>query len=433
MKQFPVVVALAIVATGTAQAVQITSLDRDRGVGMLRGIRKDLEQRYYDSTFHGLNLAALFDSAERDIRAAPSNGDIFGIIAGTLLRLNDSHTRFLPPSRVDGVDYGWRMRMVGDTAYIVDVEPGSDAETQGLKPGDAVLGVDRYRPTRRDFRNLLYLYAALFPQAGVTLVVRSPDSGAVPRRLYARARVIPGKGILEIGGRDGGDYWDLVRREENALHLLEDRFAPVGRDVIVWQMKQFGDEDQMDRAMKRVRDYGALVLDLRNNPGGSERALLRLISYFLDRVDTVATTRTRRETVPLISKPARRHYGGTLVVLVDAGSGSASEVFSRTMQLARRGVVLGDTSAGAVMQSRLWVHSIGAEFQVIYALNLTDADIVMADGGRLETVGVVPDVIVLPTGADLARRRDPALAMAITRAGHPIDADSAGHLFAVER
>lgn len=432
MKQCLVVVALAIVATGTAQAVQITSLDRDRGVGMLHAIRKDLEQHYYDSTFHGLNLAVLFDSAERDIRAAPSNGDIFGIIAGTLLRLNDSHTRFLPPSRVDGVDYGWRMRMVGDTAYIVDVKPGSDAESQGLKPGDAVLGVDRYRPTRRDFRNLLYLYAALFPQAGVNLVVRSPDSGAVPRRLYARARVIPGKGILEIGGRDGGDYWDLVRQEENALRLLEDRFAPVGRDVIVWQMKQFGDEDQMDRALKRVRDYAGLVLDLRNNPGGSVRALLRLIAYFLDRVDTVATTRTRRETVPLISKP-RRHYGGMLVVLVDAGSASASEVFARTMQLTRRGTVLGDTSAGAVMQSRQWPHSIGAEFQVGYALNLTDADVVMPDGGRLETAGVVPDVIVLPTGADLARRRDPALAMAITRAGHPIDADSAGHLFPVER
>jgi len=140
---------------------------------MLRTIRKDLEQRYYDSTFHGVDLAAVFDSADHDIRSAPSNGDIFGIIAATLLRLNDSHTHFWPPDRVDRVDYGWQMRMVGDTAFVIDVQPRSDAEAQGLKVGDAVLGVDRYRPTRRDFWNLSYLYNLLSPQAAITLLVRS--------------------------------------------------------------------------------------------------------------------------------------------------------------------------------------------------------------------------------------------------------------------
>lgn len=426
----PVTVGLLLLGvTGAGQALQLGPNDRERGLLMLRTIRRDLEKRYYDSTFHGVNLAALCDSAETDIRAAPSNGDIFGIIAGTLLRLNDSHTRFIPPQRVASVDYGWSMRMVGDTAFIFDVDPGSDAAAQGLKTGDAVLGVDRYRPTRRDLHNLLYLYNALNPQEAVSLIVRAPYPGSAPRRVMVHAKVTPGKAILDLSGQDGGtDIWDLIRRGEHARHASADRFAPVGSDVLVWQLKSFTSEDQMDRGMKRAADYAGLVVDARNNGGGSVRALMHLMSYFLDHVDTVATTRRRNETVPLVSTPSRRPYSGKLVVLVDAGSASATEIFARTMQRTQRGTILGDTTAGAVMESRLWPHSIGAEIVVEYWLSVTDADIIMPDGARLENLGVVPDVIVLPSGKDLADGRDPALARAITLAGHAVDADAAGRL-----
>lgn len=417
-----------LLATGTARAFQLGPLDRERGVIMLRAVQQDLEQLYYDSTFHGLPLASLFDSAEADIKSAPSNGDIFGIIAATLLRFHDSHTHFFPPRRVAKVDYGWRMRMIGDTAYLTRVKPGSDAEARGLKVGDAVLGVDQYQPTRSDFWTLRYLYDWLSPQAAVTLLVRSPGAPAI-RRVQVQSHVTAGRATLEYGGWDGGDIWDRYREAENRLHELDDTLLMVGTDVLVWRMKIFFDEDQMDRAMKRARDFPNLVIDLRNNGGGAGKALLRLTSYLLDHVDTIATTRGRGKTVPVISTPARRQYGGKVFVLVDAGSGSASEVFARTMQLTGRGIVLGDTTAGMVMQSRPLTHTLGPDALIDYHVVITDADVVMSDGGRLEVLGVVPDLTVLPTGADLAAGRDPALAMAMTRAGHPIDAAAAGKLF----
>ena len=64
---------LLFAITGPARAWQVSSIDRERGVLMLHGVRKDLEQRYYDSTFHGLNLAALFDSY-RAYTASPLSG-----------------------------------------------------------------------------------------------------------------------------------------------------------------------------------------------------------------------------------------------------------------------------------------------------------------------------------------------------------------------
>jgi C-terminal processing protease CtpA/Prc len=419
---------------GTARAWQLTSLDRQRGVLMLHGVRNDLEKRYYDSTFHGLNLTALFDSAEADVRSAQSNSDIFGIIAGVLVRLDDSHTWFLPPARVARVDYGWTMRMVGETAFVFTVSPGSDAQASGLHVGDAILGVERFRPTRRSFTKLLYWYYALSPQDALTLIARSPDSSAQPRRLVAHAKVIQGKSIIDLSGQDGGtDIWNLVRQWENARHAWADRFAAVGSDVLVWQLKSFGSEDQMDQGIKRAAGFPTLVVDARNNPGGAERALLRLTGHLLSAVDTIGTVHRRHETIPMVSKPSRPAYAGNVVVVVDAGSASASEIFARTMQLAHRGRVVGDTTAGAVMRSIGWEHTIGVEIAVFYGVSVTDADILMPDGGRLEQVGVAPDLPVLPTGSDLAAGRDPALALAIGLGGPRISADSAGRLFPREQ
>lgn len=410
---------LLLTVTSVAQAFQLGKIERERGVIMLRAIQKDLKQHYYDSTFHRLDLASLFDSAEADIKTAPSNGDIFGIIARSLLRLNDSHTFFVPPERVARVEYGWDMRMIGDTAYLTSVTSGSDAEAQGLKVGDAVLGVDRYQPTRSDFDNLLYLYRLLSPRAAVTVLVRSPGTAEV-RHVRVRSQVT-------LRRWESGDYWDQIREAES--HAVRDTLVMIGKDVAVWRMKEFFDEDLVSQVMKRIRDFPVLIIDLRDNGGGAVKALLRLTSYLVDHVDTVATTHRRGETSPMIVTPVRRRYGGKLCVLVDAGSASASEVFARTMQLTGRGIVLGDTTAGRVMESRIWEHTLGLDAEIHYYVSVTDADVVMSDGGRLEVLGVVPDLTVLPSGADLAAGRDPALAMAMTQAGHPMDAAAAGKLF----
>lgn len=116
-------------------------------------------------------------------------------------------------------------------------------------------------------------------------------------------------------------------------------------------------------------------------------------------------------------------------MLIDAGSASASELVARTIQLANRGTVIGDRSAGAVMTARF--HSLmvsHGENVIAYGVMVTAADLVMPDGGRLEKKGVNPDFSVVPSAEDLAERRDPALAQALKFAGQPMDAKAAGAL-----
>jgi C-terminal processing protease CtpA/Prc len=86
---------------------------------------------------------------------------------------------------------------------------------------------------------------------------------------------------------------------------------------------------------------------------------------------------------------------------------------ARVVQLERRGIVVGDRTAGAVMTSRVFGHSIGIGSIASYADSITIGDVRMRDGASLEGAGVTPDEPVLPSALALASGRDPALARAI--------------------
>jgi C-terminal processing protease CtpA/Prc len=116
-------------------------------------------------------------------------------------------------------------------------------------------------------------------------------------------------------------------------------------------------------------------------------------------------------------------------VLVDSRSSSASEIFARLMQLHRRGMVIGDRTAGSVVTSRFFSHTAGGGRVVPYGFSISVRDVVLPDGERLEGKGMTPDEIVLPSAADLATGRDPVLALGIALAGGGIDPIEAGKLF----
>jgi C-terminal processing protease CtpA/Prc len=101
-------------------------------------------------------------------------------------------------------------------------------------------------------------------------------------------------------------------------------------------------------------------------------------------------------------------------------------MFARIVQIEKRGTVIGDRTAGAVMTSRMFPHQIAGVG--LYATSVTVGDVRMSDGASLEKSGVEPDEIVLPTPADLAALRDPVLARAVEIAGGSLTPEQAGRL-----
>jgi C-terminal processing protease CtpA/Prc len=93
--------------------------------------------------------------------------------------------------------------MIGDKPYVIAVRPGSDADKKGLKPGDIVLAIDSFTPSREHIWKIDYVYYALRPQQGMRLVIRKPDGQQ--QQLDVMASVKQGKQILDLTGRDGGN------------------------------------------------------------------------------------------------------------------------------------------------------------------------------------------------------------------------------------
>jgi len=410
-----------------AAGQEMTDFDRQRAHLMLRVVEHDLRDHYYDTTFHGLDLKTLFDSTDARIAAAHSNDEAFLSIAVTLSALRDSHTHFFPPRRSAVVQYGWNLGTVGDSCYILKVRPESDAAAQRVKPGDLVLGIDQFAVNRADRFDLEYLYYALAPRATVRLTLQSP--GDTVRSVVVQSKVTSHPPIMDL--THGDDIWQLIREEQNWAQANRSVLWELGSDVLVWKLPNFlADDREIDRWVKRAQGFKALVLDLRGNPGGLESTLLRLAGNLVG-ADTFGVRRTRDKTEPLRTRPGPR-FTGTVVAVVDAQSASAAELLAYLLQMRNRGSVVGDRTAGAVMESRGYQHRAGVEVVVVYYTSMTSADLVFSDGTRLEGRGVMPDEVVLPSGADLAHRRDPALARAITLAGHAITPEAAGDLFPPE-
>jgi carboxyl-terminal processing protease len=418
--------AIAFAFLAPAANAQI-SLSRGVGRQMLKDIKRTMKENYYDPTFHGKDLDAHFKAAEDFIAKAETTDQVYTIIAQSLMEFDDSHLYFIPPMWSASAEYGWRMKMVGESAYVVSVQPGSDAEVKGLKPGDEILSVDGFVPERATIWKMDYYYYALAPKPGMAVIVKSPDGKT--RQLQIASKITKGKVVQDVGGHDR--YQRQIEREKDAK-LYPNRFVEFGDDLLVWKMPTFQmDPDKVNDLMDKARKHKALVLDLRGNGGGYMSTLLALLGNFFDHDLRLGDVKSRKETRELVVKTrgGRGVYAGKLIVLVDSESASASELLARAVQLEKRGTVLGDLTTGAVMVSKFYPHKIGLKEFLLFGVSVTVEDVVMIDGKSLEHKGVKPDEVSLPSGADMAVRRDPVLARAAALAGISLDAEKAGALF----
>ena len=420
---------LLLIGVGTqlsTHAQQLGPFDRDISISMLRAAKDDLKKNYFDATLHGVDVDARFKDAEERLKQATTRDQLLIISAQTMLDLNDSHTFFLPPARAAKFEYGWEMQMVGDKAYVTAVKPKTDAEAKGLKPGDLIVSVDGYPPSRDNMWKMYYRYYALMPANRIRLMVKSPGD-AEPKEIAVAAKIIRGSNVV---------YWGdvFVRYLRERRDVGKDRLVEFGDELLIWQMTTFAaDEDHVDSVMGRASKFKSLIIDLRGNGGGYTDTLGRLAGYFFDHDVKIADMKGRKEMKPILAKTRGSGiYKGQLLVLIDSESASASELFARTIQLENRGKVIGDRSQGAVMASRHYDHETGVGQVLYFANSVTVADLIMTDGKSLEKGGVVPDETLLPTADDLAAQRDPVLSHAAELMNVKLDPAMAGTLFPKE-
>src|SRR5258705_10604252 len=305
----------------------LSGFDRGNAKAMLDILKGDIKNNYYDKSFRGIDLDKRFKDAELALNEAQTRDQLMAIVAQPLIDFNDSHTVFIPPSRSSMIQYGWQMQMIGDYGFITEVRPGSDAEAKGLKRGDVILSVDGFQPDRANMWKMLYRYYAIMPSRSVNLVVQSPYESKT-RSLDILSKIKPGKAVV--------DYGDLfVRYLSQERDIDHDRDYEIGDDVFIWKMPTFEvSSDHVDALMNKASKYKTLILDLRSNSGGYVQTLERLAGYFIEKDTKIAELKGRKVMKPLMAKSrGDKSFKGKLIVLVDSGSASASEVFARFCQL----------------------------------------------------------------------------------------------------
>lgn len=422
---------LGIVASAQTTYDEMRPADRRRLQSTLTRVAREIRENYYDPTFGGRDLDALAEVARQRIESARGIGEAFGAIAQFTLELDDSHTFFLPPFQTVDVDYGLEVGIVGDAGVVLGVMPGSDAEKQGVRRGDTVETINGFPVTRETLWKIEYLFNRLRPQPGLRVELRTPQGQA--RELDLAAEVKPLRRVLELEGEGAGFGWARIEddyNEHRRKHRL--RLVKASDGVLVAKLGEFTlADDEPKKLMDAARGKTALILDLRENAGGEVSALEAVVGGLFEEDTIVATFAEREKTETLRVRGSKRSaFAGKLWVLIDAQSASASELLARTVQLSGRGQVIGERSSGSVRVGRVRNTSVAhGDFVIASGVNVTEADVVMPDGQRLEKSGVVPDVSIVPSTADLAAGRDPALAKALELAGVPMDASAAGALF----
>tara|TARA_B100001250_G_scaffold354800_1_gene328869 strand:+ start:1176 stop:2315 length:1140 start_codon:yes stop_codon:yes gene_type:complete len=145
--------------------------------------------------------------------------------------------------------------------------------------------------------------------------------------------------------------------------------------------------------LKKNKNLNAFILDLRNNPGGLLSQAIKVADFFLENGEIVSTkSRTKSENRKWFAKKGDLIDGKTLLVLINYGSASASEIVAGALKDHKRAILLGERSYGkGSVQSIIPLKNKGA-------IRLTIAKYYLPSGKSISEVGVRPDIEVNEEG-----------------------------------
>jgi carboxyl-terminal processing protease len=317
-----------------------------------------------------------------------------GAISGMLDALGDDPTRYMAPEEYDIITSDQSGELQGIGAYVEGVEgsglrvispfPGSPAESEGLLPGDLIIAVDDTDVTAMSEYEIIGL-------------VRGPAGSAVRLTVEREGNDEP----LEF----------TVTRAKIVIPSVEGEM--LAGQVGYIKINDFGSRtmSELQAALRDLTEQGAvsLIVDLRGNPGGYRNTAIDVASQFLDR-----GTLVMREQYADGHEVTYKAQGGglatdlPLVVLINAGSASASEIVAGAINDHDRGTLLGEVSFGkGTVQT--W-HSLQGDNG---AVSVTIARWLTPDGGWIQGEGITPDVEVELTEDDHGDGLDPQLDAAL--------------------
>ena len=393
-------------ASFAVHAQQLNRIDRERLHSMLRTTSGEIAKNFYDPNLKGLDWKQLTAEADQKIDSAKSMSEGITIVAMLVNKLQDSHTRFLPPGRVNRPIFGFEAKMFGDEARIYSIKPGGAADQAGLKMGDRIVQIFNYRPERKSFDEALLYYRFLHPMPELKITYQRGSEG--PQTVTVTAHV------------KKGTFVEDLKSDENIERYLVENFSDSERyfygafdgDIGYIQLPSFGGETLPVPDVKAK----AFVIDLRGNPGGRVDTLGDYSGHFEAKPAVLANMIGRKKTEPVKIKPHGDRFNVPMFILVDSRSASAAEMFARYFQKTGQAKIVGDTSSGRVNASLYYSEKVGTDNFIPFGVQISVSRVAFEDGEELEHNPIKPDVACLPTEAELRSQADSCLKKAVALA-----------------
>ncbi|WP_073162485.1 S41 family peptidase [Desulfofundulus australicus] len=294
-----------------------------------------------------------------------------GAIRGLVKSLNDPYSVYLDPGEYARLQeqirgsFGGLGILVGikeDQLTVMRAYEGTPAYRKGIRQGDVIVRIDG-----RDARGMDL-------DTAVSLM-RGPVGTEVK---------------LTITRKGAPQPWDVnLVREEISVPTVEGRMIP-GKGIGYISLTQFTEKtpDELESTITRLKKEGmrAVLLDLRNNPGGELRSAVKVAGYFIPRgpVVYIQYRSGREETYSSEGK----NLNLPLVVLINRASASAAEILAGAVKDTGSGILVGEKTFGKGIVQTVY------ELDNSAALKLTTARYLTPARHDINKKGIVPDVVV---------------------------------------
>jgi carboxyl-terminal processing protease len=365
MKKF-----LLAAALGTGAGILVTT--------QVAGPLVAQEAQKQSSVYEQLDLFGdIFERIRAQYVEEVDEADLIQAAINGMLTSLDPHSSYLPPKDFDdmrtqtsGEFGGLGIEVTQEDGYVKVVAPmdGTPADEAGMESGDFITAVD-----------------------GSSIL------GLTLEQAVELMRGPVGSEIILTVAREGVDEPFDVSIVRDTIKLTAVRSRLEG-DSVVLRITTFNRQtypNLQEGLRKQIEEAGGedkvngIVLDLRNNPGGLLTQAIAVSDAFLDKGEIVSTRgRNARDSERYNATPGDLSGGKPIVILINGGSASASEIVAGALQDHRRAVVIGTKSFGkGSVQTVVPVRGDGA-------MRLTTSRYYTPSGRSIQALGVSPDIIV---------------------------------------
>ena len=292
-----------------------------------------------------------------------------------LLQSLDPYSAYMTPESFEGMQtetsgefggLGIEVSMEAGVVKVISPIDNTPASDAGIKAGDYIVKINNVQVQGKSLMEAVDL-------------MRGPVGSSI--KITVRRRGVK-KALIFIITRE------IIQVQSVKSELMDNNIGYI-------RLTSFNDNssEQIKKKvnkLNKVKDLKGYILDLRNNPGGLLSQAIKISDFFLENGEIVSTkSRKKSENRRWFAKKGDLTNGKTLIVLINYGSASASEIVAGALKDHKRAIILGENSYGkGSVQSIIPLKNRGA-------IRLTIAKYYLPSGKSISEVGVTPDIEVL--------------------------------------